>query len=329
MAVRFHDYMEDLRPLLERGFTDHLACLLDGAAPQPLEQKRILTGGKRVRGSLLCLVTTALGGPLEEALPRAIAVELIQTATLVHDDFIDQHTMRRNAPALWTLEGARRAVLLGDVIFASAIEMMAELGREDAIIASRAIAEVSRGAYQELLDPTSLLERMEREWDGELYEKLIYLKTAVLFAAACELGALAAKADDRRLQAWRRYGLKIGEAYQIADDLHEVERCLLRHSPSGDELASLAPALLFFAEETRPHILDTLRQKSIVLSGEFLTHLDAAAGIMRTEIGRRLRSVVVEMDEHFPDNDYGRIARRAPWDIIAMFNKARTRAFSP
>lgn len=329
MVVRFQDYMDGLRPLLESGFTDHLASLLDGANPQSLDGNKILTGGKRVRGSLLCLVTAALEGTAEAALLRAIAVELIQTATLIHDDFIDQHRLRRNAPALWTLEGARRAVLLGDIIFASAIQMMSELGREDGLIASRAIAEVSRGAYQEPLSPSSLLEKVEGGWDRELYEKLIYLKTAVLFAAACELGALAAKADSKRLQAWRRYGLKIGEAYQIADDLHEVERCLLSRSVRGDEITSLAPALLFFVKGSRSHILEVLRRNSMVLGGELLTQFEATAEIMRTEIRRRLRSAFLEMEGDFPDNEYGRIARRAPWDIIAMFNKARTTVSSP
>ncbi len=332
MLASFQDYAEHLRPLLDAGVTDHLTGLLGRAQPfQSHGENGIMAGGKRVRGSLLCLVTSALGGAREEALPRAIAVELIQTATLIHDDVVDQHEMRRNSPALWTVEGARKAVLLGDIIFASAIQMMSELGREDGLIASKAIAEVSRGAYQEPLNPSSLFEDMGKEDSGDkaLYEKIIYLKTGVLFASACQLGAAAAKADGRRLQRWHRYGLKIGEAYQIADDLHEIERALVTRSITRSEMTSLAPALLFFVRESRSYILKVLRGKTMDPGSDLLKHFEAAAGIMKAEIGRHLRSALSEMEGDFPDNEYGRIARRAPWDIIAMFDEARTIVSSP
>lgn len=328
MIGGFQDYSESVKPLLDAGFTGQLARLLgDAGSLQTYGGAKVLTGGKRIRGSLVCLVTAALGGSLEDALPRAVALELIQTATLIHDDFVDQHEQRRDLPALWTLEGARKAVLLGDFIFASAIQSMSELGREDGLVISNAIAEVSRGAYQEPLDPYSLLETLESDRDGAaFYEKIIYLKTGVLFAAACQLGALAAKADDRLRQKWRNYGLKIGEAYQIADDLQEVEQYLLTLSMTVSELTSIAPALMFFAGEIRPYILEALRQKSPELRGEFLKLLQASAEAMKAEIERRLSSAVIEVEGSLPDNDYGNLVRRVPWHIIRMFNKARTPA---
>ena len=92
MTANFQDYAERLKPLLDAGFTGHLAGLLgDAGSLQAYGGAKVLTGGKRIRGSLLCLVTSTLGGSLEDALPRAVAVELIQTATLIHDDFVDQH----------------------------------------------------------------------------------------------------------------------------------------------------------------------------------------------------------------------------------------------
>jgi len=321
----FQNYAESVKPLLDAGFVGQLASLL-GDAGSLHGGAKVLTAGKRIRGSLVCLVTEALGGALEDALPRAIALELIQTATLIHDDFVDQHQQRRDLPALWTLEGARRAVLLGDVIFASAIQNMSELGREDGLIISNAIAEVSRGAYQEPLDPCSLLKMFEEDGDDvALYEKIIYLKTGVLFAAACQLGAIAAKSDDRLRQKWRNYGLKVGEAYQIADDLQEVEQYLLTRSMTGSELTSIAPALLFFTRNIRPHVLEALRQKSPELRGEFLILLQSTAEAMKAEIEIRLSSAVTEI-EGLPNNEYGQLARRTPWDIIRMFNNARSTA---
>lgn len=330
MIDSFQYYAEGVKPLLDEGFIAQLGSLLGGAGHfQVFGGTKVLTGGKRIRGSLVCLANAALGGAQEDALPRAIALELIQTATLIHDDFVDQHEQRRDLPALWTLEGARKAVLLGDIIFASAIEGMSELGREDGLIISNAIAEVSRGAYQEPLETSALLETLESDRHGAaFYEKTIYLKTGVLFAAACQLGALAAGADDRLRQKWRCYGLKVGEAYQITDDLQEVEQCIISSSITESELISIAPALLFFSSDIRSHVFKALQQKPPELSGEFLMLLQSTAEGMKAEIERRLSSAVIAIEGCLPDNGYGKLVRRAPWDIIRMFNDMRATAFS-
>jgi geranylgeranyl pyrophosphate synthase len=331
MFARFQDYVEYLKPSLDQAFTRSLAGLLGDLAPHESDpKKRILTGGKKIRGSLLCLVTAALGGSLEAALPRATAVELIQAATLVHDDFVDQHRLRRNLPALWTLEGARQAVLLGDIIFASAIHLMNELGREDGLIVSRAIAEVSRGAYHEPLNHSVLLEEMAAgRVDAALYEKIIYLKTGVLFGAACELGAVAAKVDLEAREAWRRYGLRIGEAYQIADDLQEVEKYLVTGATEESEMNSLAPALLFFLHEKRASLLRLFQPSSSSPAAELRENLQTAAARMSGEIERRLQAAVAELEGDLPAREYGPLTRRAPWDLIRMFNAAGLAASLP
>src|SRR3990172_8749684 len=132
MTTDVQEYLRKRRILLDKAFRETLSGLLQSV---PLRDTAFfmdaLAGGKKLRGCLACLICEALGGSLEAVIPRAVAVELIQAATLIHDDFVDQDRMRRNRPAVWTLAGARRAVLLGDVIFASAIKMMSELGRND------------------------------------------------------------------------------------------------------------------------------------------------------------------------------------------------------
>jgi hypothetical protein len=323
-SFRFQDYAASVKPALDTMFASHLSRLLgDAQLLQPAGAHSVLTDGKKTRGILLCLVASTLGGTLESALARATAVELIQTATLIHDDFVDQHRQRRHLPALWTLEGARKAVLLGDVLFASAIHMMSELGQEDGKIVSHAIAEISRGAYQEPLDPLSLVEEIEADRvNGALYERIIQLKTGVLFGAACCLGAVAAQADDARRQDWQRYGLRVGEAYQIADDLHEVRRHLLTGSLDRGEIAALAPALLFFAQGIRSPLLRVARQGLATLDGELRPHFEAAADAMVAEIEQRLRAAVAEVEAQLPDNAYGRLAREAPRGLIDIFNAA-------
>jgi len=331
MVARFQGFTGNIKLLLEAGIAEHLGELPGAMSVLGADGfTGILAGGKRIRGSLVCLVAAALGGALANALPRAVAVELIHAATLIHDDFVDQHRLRRNRPSLWTLAGARRAVLLGDVIFASAIHMMSELGREDGLIVSRVIAEVSRGAYQEPLEPSSLLKLIETDtFDAAIYERIIHLKTAVLFGSACQLGAVAARADDRLQQAWQRYGLRIGEAYQIADDLHEVERCLASRFVVGGEMVSLAPALLFFVNDSKPCVLGTLRAGAAVLTGDLLHYLAAAAKVMKAEIDRRLQSALAAIEQDLPDNDYTLLAQRTPHDIIRMFGEETSGVSSP
>ncbi len=323
MFASFHDYAAAVKPTLDVAFTEQLARLLGDMHPlHSWSGEKLLTGGKKIRGTLLCLVATTLGAPLEWAIPRAVAVELIHTATLIHDDFVDQHRVRRNEPAIWTLDGARRAVLLGDIIFSEAIRMMSEVGREDGLIVSRAIAEVSRGACQEPLNPAALRERLVADgMDAALYEKIIRLKTGVLFGAACQLGAVAAGADDRLQEVWRRYGTNIGEAYQIADDIHDIEQALRIRSVTASELAPLVPALLCYIDEIRPHLSEALRQNTVALEGELLEQFQAAAVLMAEDMEKRVQAAVAEVERDFPDVGHTLLARRAPVDLIRMFDE--------
>ena len=329
MFEHFRDYAAGLKPALDAAFDSQLAQLLGKVIPHRSEGLRCLSGGKKIRGALLCLVTETLGGRQEAAWPRAVAVELIQTASLVHDDFVDQHLTRRNRPAFWTLAGARRAVLLGDIVFSSAIHMMSELSREDCRIVSRAIAELSRGAYHEPLEPDTLLE----ELDGTSYERIISLKTGILFAAACELGAVAAGAAAPVQRAWRRYGRQIGEAYQIADDIHEVVRALSSRSIGAKELLELIPALLFFVPSSRPVLGQALAGGLAESEGELeeafleelLLYCRKAAGLMQRKKQQRLCAAVAELDgimatEAPANGEWLRLARRTPWDLIEMFD---------
>jgi geranylgeranyl diphosphate synthase, type I len=179
--------------------------------------RTILTEGKRLRGSLTCLVAEALGGTLEQSLPAALAVEMVQAASLVHDDFVDGDTVRRGRPAAWTLLSSRRAVLVADVMFATAIEKMAQAGAREGATLAHAIAAMAQGALQEGAGNTCVE-------DLDAYRRIIYLKTGSLFAAAARLGALAVDAQEPLLQAATEFGARAGELYQIADDLADGAR---------------------------------------------------------------------------------------------------------
>ncbi len=323
MPAHFKGYMETLKPRLDKAFDRQISLFLDH---MPLNEadllKTALEAGKKIRGCLLCLISDTLGGSTESAVARAVAVELIQAASLIHDDIVDRDTMRRRLPAAWTLEGTRRAVLLGDVIFAAAIGMASELGREDGLVVSRAIADISRGAFHEPLDPLAVTRSLgSYALDHTLYEKIIHLKTAALFGAASRLGAIGAEAEDALREKAYRYGSRIGEAYQIADDLQEIRQHLSTRSLRPEQLAVLVPVLLRFAKGIRPHIAPLLRTGSTLLEEDVLACFRAAEAPMEDEIERRLKLAVSELDGHFPQNAYGMLVRRAPWDLIGMFNE--------
>lgn len=314
----FQDYAATVKPALDDAFKSRLLQSLGSVPPGCPDCLPGLSGGKKIRGVLLCLVAATLGGSLEAALPRAVAVEMIQTATLVHDDFVDQHRRRRQHPALWTLVGARRAVLLGDVIFSSAIFLMSELSPKDCGVAAKTIAQLARGAWQEPLDGDgdALLEAFQAIG----YERIIALKTGMLFAAACELGAVAAGVSDGMQQRWRRYGQKIGEAYQLTDDLHEIDRTLRAGSLGVVDLSELAPALLHFVPRSR-FAIDRMRSgQQSDAAAELLSCLEAAAGFIRSDRTRRLELAVAEMDDLDLDGPLFQLARRTPRELIGLFD---------
>lgn len=322
MFEDFHQYWQSRQPLLDTALGEYLSGLLEQVPMGESGNLRLaLKGGKKLRGILLGMIAEVLGGDWESALPRAVAVELIQTATLIHDDFVDQDRVRRHMPAVWTLEGARRAVLLGDVIFAAAIRMMSEIGRDDGRVLSRAIAEISKGALMEPCDPLRLMEGLSSgHWNGNLYEKIIHLKTGVLFEAACELGAIAAGAGEWVRKRCIRYGAHIGEAYQMADDIKEIKKHFADGSIRSHEMTLLAPPILCFVEGARSHMEPFLAGDSFSFSQPLRDCFQVAIERMEREIRHRLNLAANEMCEAFQEKRWALLGLKAPADILALFN---------
>ncbi len=323
MVNRFKAYCQTRRPMLEEALKRVLSDLLDGLTARDIGSLIDLVGsGKKIRGCLTCMFTEAFGGSVESAVPRAISVELIQAATLIHDDFVDQDTIRRGMPATWTIEGARRAVLIGDVIFASAIKLMSDLSKEDGEAVAHAIAEVSKGALREPLDAEELSGELEStRFNDRLYDKIIRLKTGILFGTACRVGAIASAAGSELTKASYAYGVRIGEAYQIADDLDDVKRCLSSESLHPRQMVAIAPAILYFVPGMRPRMIDLLRGESTKLNEAASGPFHIAADLMKKEIRNRLRLAASGIAGWLPHNQSSELFRSAPSDIIRMFNK--------
>jgi octaprenyl-diphosphate synthase len=175
----------------------------------------VAAGGKRLRPLLTVAAARAVAAPhgMEAPVRLAAAVEFIHTATLLHDDIVDASDLRRGKVAAHLIWGAPSSVLVGDFLFARAFELMVETGQMRALgILAKASSVISEGEVLQLTRAHDL------GLDQETYLQIISAKTAELFAAAAESGAVGAGADETAVQALRDYGQYLGLAFQLADD---------------------------------------------------------------------------------------------------------------
>lgn len=170
-------------------------------------------GGKRLRPALLLLVAGALGENTSQKHVLAAVVEFIHTATLLHDDVVDESELRRGRKTANALFGNAASVLVGDYLYSRSFEMMVGVGKMRVMeILSEATTIISEGEVLQLLN------MHDADVDEARYMQVIRYKTAKLFEAAARLGAVLAGADAPTEAAAAEYGRRIGTAFQIMDD---------------------------------------------------------------------------------------------------------------
>ena len=173
-------------------------------------------GGKRVRPRLTLLAYEAVGGTdYSQVLPVAAAVELVHTATLVHDDINDHGSMRRGRPTVNARWGRTFALLTGDYLFTKVYELMAPYKDLNVVFAEATVALVEGETLQAAAAKSGQLDR-------ETYTRIIAKKTASLFAAATKLGAMLGNAEKDQVSALEQYGFNLGLAFQIVDDILDL-----------------------------------------------------------------------------------------------------------
>ncbi|WGM38396.1 polyprenyl synthetase family protein [Caulobacter sp. NIBR1757] len=173
----------------------------------------INAGGKRLRPLLTVAAARLAGSTSDGCLKLAAAVEFIHTATLLHDDVIDSSQLRRGKVAAHLIWGAPSSVLVGDYLFARAFELMVEAGSLRALdILAKAAGVISEGEVLQLTRAHDL------NLSKDIYLEIIRAKTAELFAAAAEAGAVSAGASEEQTRAMRTYGMNLGLAFQLSDD---------------------------------------------------------------------------------------------------------------
>ena len=198
---------------------ERLAALAAGHGPVLAEHagETIAAGGKRLRPLLVLLAAGSRVAGGREALAAATAVELVHSATLVHDDVLDGAALRRGMPSVWARGGRDLAVATGDLLFSRAFAELTAAGSLAAVQAlSRAASALAEGELLQRQDAWNPLVPLDR------YLLRCELKTARLFEAACELGALAARAPDEHVAALGAFGRGIGVAFQLLDDVIDI-----------------------------------------------------------------------------------------------------------
>lgn len=190
-------------------------------------------GGKRLRPLLLLLCARATNYQGEHHRLMAVVIELIHTATLLHDDIVDESATRRGKNTANEVWGNAPSVLVGDFLYSRAFEMMVEPGSMKIMqILSKATNEIAQGEVLQLLNcQNSALTEAE-------YYQVIERKTAVLFQAATQIGGMLSEIDSVQEQALKDYGLHLGNAFQIIDDVLDYESdSITMGKEVGDDLA--------------------------------------------------------------------------------------------
>jgi geranylgeranyl pyrophosphate synthase len=209
--------------------------------------RHVLLGGKAIRPALTFLSARFYNYDLDRLLSMATSVELLHTATLVHDDAIDNSAVRRGRPTVNSLWGEARAVLLGDYLFARAGEFAAMTGNLRVVrLFAQTLQIISSGELKQTFDAFNLEQSRQR------YLERIARKTAALFSMSTESGAVLSQAPEESVQALKEYGTNLGIAFQIVDDVLDFTSTEAElGKPVGSDLAQgtlTLPAMLLLEQ---------------------------------------------------------------------------------
>jgi geranylgeranyl pyrophosphate synthase len=214
----------------------------------------LAAGGKRIRPTLGLLVGNMLGAPLDKSITLGAAVELLHTATLVHDDLIDGSLLRRGMPTLNARWSPPATVLTGDFLFARAAKLASETDHLPLMkLFSETLATIVNGELTQMFTSRGLISR-------DNYYKRIYAKTASLFEMTSRAAAMVSPVDEETIEAMRDFGYQIGMAFQIVDDILDFngEQAAVGKPLGSDLLNGLVTLPAIYYAEANPEDTDVL-----------------------------------------------------------------------
>jgi geranylgeranyl pyrophosphate synthase len=239
-------YLEKARRLADQEITGLLPTLTNLELCERI-QYILQTRGKRLRPIMVMLSAQSVGGRIEPVRKLALAIELLHAATLIHDDILDQDIFRRNAPTVNAKWGVRDAILVGDALASLSITLTADYGSDVTKIMSETCLLLSDGEYMDVE-----YAKKERLSESD-YLKTIKRKSASLFKAATQCGAIAANAETSEIDALAEFGENFGFAYQVKDDLSDATALENAIPQDINEFRATLP-IIHFCENVEPDV---------------------------------------------------------------------------
>ncbi|KGQ35148.1 octaprenyl diphosphate synthase [Gallibacterium anatis] len=233
-------------------------------------------GGKRIRPLIAVLVANALNYQGNRHITCATFIEFIHTATLLHDDVVDESTLRRGKDTANAIFGNAASVLVGDFIYTRAFQLMARLGSLPVMqVMSDAVNVIAAGEVLQLMNCN------DPDTTEQSYMQVIYSKTARLFEVAAECSALLSEATEQQVQAMKLYGRYLGTAFQLIDDVLDYCADVDKLGKNlGDDLEEGKPTLPLL--HAMQHASDDERQliRSIIEHGHGRKYLAEVQAMM-------------------------------------------------
>ncbi|OGO05905.1 MAG: hypothetical protein A2Y73_03410 [Chloroflexi bacterium RBG_13_56_8] len=232
----------------------------------------IAAGGKRVRPRLVLLAYKATGGnDVAQAIPAAAAVELLHTASLIHDDINDHSNVRRNRASINALFGNALALLIGDFVFIKLLGLIADFGTQCTQILADACTNIIEG------ETLQMLNLHNAEMTEDTYLQIVTQKTASLFSACTLLGAILANGAKREIGILGEYGLNLGVAFQIRDDTLDLmgEEDTLGKPVANDLGEGKLSLATLYGLRSSNAIRETLQQKDFEKTVRLLREIGA------------------------------------------------------
>ena len=272
-----------------------------------MSQYIINSGGKRIRPLLLLICAKATEYDGDYHYSMAVVIELIHTATLLHDDVVDQSATRRGQETANELWGNAPSVLVGDFLYSRAFEIMVEPNSMEIMrILSKATNQISEGEVLQLLNIKNANVTQAE------YFKVIERKTACLFKAACQIAGILSSADQKVINAMGSFGMHLGNAFQIIDDTLDYESdSNIIGKEIGDDLSEgkVTLPMIYALEKTKKAenqiLKDAIKNADashIDQIVEILLNVDAfqySRDIAKIESNRALESI-----DYLPDSKY-------------------------
>ncbi len=218
-------------------------------------------GGKRLRPLLVLLAARACGIRDEQHIPMAAVVEFIHTATLLHDDVVDMSTLRRGRPTVNAEWNNPSSVLVGDFIYSRAFQVLVQIGNMQIMeIMADTTNRIAEGEVLQLISKTNT------DVSESTYSQVIQSKTAILFQAAAQCGAILGGADEERCDLLKTFGNHLGIAFQLIDDALDYDGDAEAMGKNvGDDLAEGKPTLpLIFVMENGSQVDKDLVRAALV-----------------------------------------------------------------